>query len=542
MKRRMTPRSTGWLAMLTVSGCTTLVGLDNEYQLAPPEHAGGAGGAGGSGVCDPETGRECYSGPPGTETKGECSAGIQLCNADGMGYGKCVGEHAPQAEDCASPKDENCDEDPACTGAHRWSEAFGDSGDQFGEILVTDHTGNVVAGGSFGDSVDFGGGPLTSPETIDIFVAKLDRDGEHLWSKRFGDEKEQYITDLAITAEDDIVMTGSFEGAIDFTGEVLESALGTDIFVAKLGAGGEPVWSKRFGDSNPQYGRSVAVDDLGYIILTGYFDGDVNFGGATLTSAGDSDVFVAKLDPDGKHVWSHRFGAAGGQYGARVAADPDRNLILAGLFIGTLDIGGAPLPSAGDVDIFVAKLDESGAPTWSLAFGSSGIDDCTDIAIDPAGNIVMIGTFTSPISFGGPTLPWEGGTDIFVAKLSPKGEHLWSARFGDAGNQHVRGVALDPLGNILLIGDFQGELNFGGPSLTSSTGTDIFVAKLDPEGAHWWSKRMGDANNQEGHGVATDSAGNVLTTGYFSGILDLGGASLASNGLSPDIFIATFSP
>ena len=116
------------------------------------------------------------------------------------------------------------------------------------------------------------------------------------------------------------------------------------------------LWSKRFGDASSQFARAVAVDTLGNSIVTGFFSGSVDLGGGALTSAGGYDIYLAKLAPTGAHVWSKRFGDNSEQAVQGVAVDGNGNVIIAGYFEGAVDFGGDNLTSAGGEDVFVAKL------------------------------------------------------------------------------------------------------------------------------------------------------------------------------------------
>jgi hypothetical protein len=142
-------------------------------------------------------------------------------------------------------------------------------------------------------------------------------------------------------------------------------APGDDIFLAKFNASGTHLWSKRFGNASFQSGDSVAVDPQGNVFTTGYLMGSADFGGGTLTSAGATDVYLAKFSPTGAHLWSKRFGDSAGQAGSDVTVTSDGNVAVTGVFAGTLGFGGPPLGSAGGSDVFVAKFDPNGNHLWS---------------------------------------------------------------------------------------------------------------------------------------------------------------------------------
>jgi hypothetical protein len=330
-------------------------------------------------------------------------------------------------------------------------------------------------------------------------------------------------------------------GAVDFGGGVLTSAGNTDIYVAKFDASGNHLWSQRFGDESDETCTNVAVDGAGNVLLTGYIDGIVDFGGGALTCEGSGDVFVAKFDPSGSHLWSQRFGDTNQQVGLGVAVDGSGDVLVTGDFVGTVDFGGGMLMSDGSPDIFVAKFDASGNHLWSRRFGDTDVQEGMSVAVDGAGNVCVTGYFYGAVDFGGGVLTSAGSSDIYVAKFDASGNHLWSQGFGDSDVQVGLGVVTDGAGSVCVTGYFDGAVDFGGGALTSEGRGDVFVAELDPSGSHLWSRRFGDAEYQQvGYSVAVDGTTGVVLTGDFLGTVDFGGGGLTCDG-DRDIFIARFS-
>ncbi len=427
----------------------------------------------------------------------------------------------------------------AAPADHLWSKRFGDASDQTGTSVVLDGAGSALLTGYFSGSLDLGGGPLTSAGGRDIFLAKLDTAGNHLWSKRFGDTSDQTGTSVAADGAGSVFLTGYFAGSVDFGGGLLTSAGFNDIFLAKFDAAGNHLWSKRFGDTSDQTGSSLAVDGTGDVLLTGSFSGAVDFGGGPLTAAGNNDIFLAKLDSAGNHVWSKRFGDASSQGGYGVAVDGAGNALLTGYFNGSADFGGGGLLSAGFSDIFLAEFDPAGNHLWSKRFGDADIQTGLSVAADGSGNALLTGWFDGSVDFGGTPMSASGAADIFLAKFGPAGNHLWSKHFGGASELKVASLAVDGAGNALLTGELSSSVDFGGGPLTSAGLSDIFLAKFDPAGSHLWSERFGDAASQSGYSIAASGAGHVLITGYFAGSVDFGGGPLMSAG-SQDAFLAKF--
>jgi hypothetical protein len=117
---------------------------------------------------------------------------------------------------------------------------------------------------------------------------------------------------------------------------------------------------------------------------------------------------------------------------------------------------------------------------WSKSFAGPNFEVSTGLASDANGNVVVTGYFQNTLAMGGPVLSSAGGQDIFVGKFSGAGAYLWSERFGGAGSESSAGIATDSNGYVIGTGLFQGTVDFGGQSLTSSGSFDIYLLRLDP--------------------------------------------------------------
>src|SRR5581483_8621995 len=114
----------------------------------------------------------------------------------------------------------------------------------------------------------------------------------------------------------------------------------------KLSAAGDQQWVRSYGGPLDDYGSSIALDAAGDIYAAGYFQDTIDFGGGMLGSVGGLDVYVAKLDPTGQHVWSKGFGGPNTDEGYRIAVDQAANTVyVAGYFQGPISFGGATFPA-----------------------------------------------------------------------------------------------------------------------------------------------------------------------------------------------------
>jgi hypothetical protein len=372
--------------------------------------------------------------------------------------------------------------DPA--GKHLWTRSF-TTGGRCSAVAVG-NGGDISVTGSFSGSVDFGGGPLTAgaSSSKSMFVLELDAAGHHLWSKSFGDAAEGM--GLAVDEAGDILLAGSYSGSpLNLGGAPLAVAGDADAFAAKLGgATGNHKWSLALSPSGADVSVAVAAGPGGSAVLAGSFIGQLTFGAKTLVNVGLGDMFVAMLDPTGNPLWSDSWGTAGKSIGATgVAADGAGDIWLTGGLSGSVVIGGGTLTSVSPWDTFAAKLDANGKAVFSRDFGGPWIvseGPGPTVAVDKHGNALFAGPSKGVLDFGGGQIPGAGGMDAYLAKLTGNGDHVWSRRFGDAQEQRGTGVAADGEGNVLLLGELAGSANLGVGPLTSAGGTDIFIAKFSP--------------------------------------------------------------
>jgi len=264
---------------------------------------------------------------------------------------------------------------------------------------------------------------------------------DFVWAKQMGGLGFDVSADVALDSSGNIYTTGLFNGTADFdpenvtVGDTLTSAGSSDIFVSKLDGAGDFVWVKQMGGVSVDLASGVAVDASGNVYTTGRFNGTADFDpenvtvGDTLTSAGNADIFVCKLDSAGDFVWVKQMGGVSNDSARRVAVDGSGNAYTTGVFRGTADFDpenvtvGDTLTSAGNADIFVSKLDSAGDFVWVKQMGGVTFDVALGVVLDGSGNIYTTGRFQDTADFDPGadtfTLTSAGEADIFVSKLGP---------------------------------------------------------------------------------------------------------------------------
>jgi hypothetical protein len=278
----------------------------------------------------------------------------------------------------------------------------------------------------------------------------------------------------------------------------------------------------------------------GSLYVTGRAGGAADFGAGPIAEGQFGALFAAKLTASGGAIWSRAFGGDGYAEGRRIAVDNEGNTIIAGPFSGALNLGGGTLGSFESYGIFVAKLDANGGHVWSRGYTSYGTINLADVAVDPAGNVVVAGNFTDSVDFGGGPIESLGNNDVFLVKLGPGGEHAFSKRFGEVNSYpRTAGVATDGEGNLYIAGSFNETIDFGGGPMVSMGTDDVFWAKLTSDGELLKSRAFGDPASQSLSAMAVDAWGNTVLAGTFYGSVDFGSGRLDA-GDQQKLFIARF--
>jgi beta-propeller repeat-containing protein len=332
-------------------------------------------------------------------------------------------------------------------GQAEWVLRGGDAASQTGYGVAVDPTGSAIVVGGFQGSIGFGTVPaVTSAGSRDIFVTKIDATGNAQWTRGFGDASLQYARAVAAGPTGEIVVGGEFSGSLDFGKGAHTSAGNPDAFVAKLDAQGQAIWSRSLTGPGYQTVHGVAVDSKGNVYFSGIFTGGVKFEDAEFTGDGH---YLEKRSPTGAFLWGVVFGWPEAGSLTRVAVGPDDHVVVYGAFHGSMSLGGLLVAANGKTSIYVAKFDPDANDVWSKRFGGTEAASAPDLAIDASGRIFLTGHTAGPIDFGGGTRPTAGGIDAFVATLDASGNHLSSKVFGNGEDQAGHGIAATGCGPVV---------------------------------------------------------------------------------------------
>jgi hypothetical protein len=290
-----------------------------------------------------------------------------------------------------------------------------------------------------------------------------------------------------------------------------------DAFVTRRDPAGQVLWSRQLGTVEIDEGRSVASDASGGVFVVGNLRGvpgapyDVQY-----------DVFVARYGPTGDFLWLRELDSGARDVVQSAAPDGAGGVFLAGSTLGNL---GAP--SAGQEDVWLARVDAAGNTLWLKQFGSDDFESVARVEFDGVGGVLLCGG-----TLGALGAPLTGPLDVWYARYDGSGNALWLHQFGSIsaeGNSYGSGLASDGAGGFFLGGTTYGVLFFD-----AQAGGDGFLAHCDGQGNQLWLKQFGTGDTDTCSDIAADSQGGVFATGTTFG--EFAGANAGVQ----DVWIARF--
>lgn len=282
--------------------------------------------------------------------------------------------------------------------------------------------GDIFVYGRYSSMLDLGGGPMPDsggPSTS--FIAKFGSTGKLLWTKDFGNPDAQAPLAIATDGTGALFVTGRLMAPFDFGGGPLIPTPNTDpaddipmdAFLVKYDASGDHAWSKRFGGNGIQVFRDITTDAAGNAVVLGYNLGEMQLGGTHYVEHAD---IVTAFNPQGEPLFGRALPTPWGN-AERIAVSASGEMFVAGTFLGTLNLDGTPLASAGGSDLFVVRLDPRGAAQTSVRLGGAGNDYLWGLAVNAAGGVTLGGDFQGALNFGCGSLAAGPDADAFVAGL-----------------------------------------------------------------------------------------------------------------------------
>lgn len=305
-------------------------------------------------------------------------------------------------------------------------------------------------------------------DNFDAWVVKLDSNGNVLWEKTFGGKDYDVAQNITVTPTGEYLIVGTTQS---------KGAGGFDAWVIKLDKNGEKIWDKAFGGKKKDEVYSIKVTPKGEYIVVGY---------TYSKGAGYSDVWVIKLNKNGRKIWDKTYGGEKVDFAYSAVVTPDNEYLVA---------GRTHSQGLGYSDIWVIKLDKNGKKIWDRTYGGRRADRAYDITMTHKGEYIVVGDTNSQ---------GEARRNAWVVKIDKKGEKIWDKVLGDGAYSTIRSVLMLPTEECIIAGHIY-------PRGTGQA--DAWIAKLDKNGNKLWDKTFGGAARDRASSIIATPTGEYLMIG-----------------------------
>ena len=403
------------------------------------------------------------------------------------------------------------------------------------------------------------------------------------WATRIGESGNDIGYGITTDSNDNIYVTGHYGATATVynsngtTGTTLSHSGSNDVFIVKYNSSGVYQWTTRIASasSGSDIGYGITIDSNDNIYVIGnYGNGTAttiyNSNGAignTLSSSGESEVFIVKYNSSGICEWATRISSVNADFGRAITTDSNDNIYVTGNYgngtaatvYNSNGTTATTLSNSGSSDAFIVKYNSSGICEWATRIDSVNTDVIYGITTDSNDNIYVTGTYNSATATvynsngtTGTTLSNSGSNDVFIVKYYSSGICEWATRIASSGNDGGNAITTDSNNNIYVTGYYGATAtvyNSNGTTATTlshSGSSDVFIVKYNSSGMYEWATRIASSGIDGGNVITTDSNDNIYVAGYYGATATI----YNSNGTTPttlshssssDVFIVKYN-
>lgn len=277
------------------------------------------------------------------------------------------------------------------------------------------------------------------------------------------------------------------------------------------------IWAEQATGPGEDDSWDLVIDQNYDLIVAGHYQNTFDLGNGPLASSGVGDVFVAKYDSSGALLWTAEGNGPGDDRSYGVDVDFQGNVYVAGTFTDSLTFGTTLLTSPGNSAWFLVKYDDQGALQWARQGPANQANTGRDVVAAFNGRVYLTGGFSSQMNFAGTTYSATGSQDLFLVQYDGSGNEQWALTGNGSGADEGLELTQDPLGNIVIAGTMEDDIDFLGTAYTNP-GDGLFMAMVDPIANLVWSD-VYDGTVEDRLGLGADACEAIYLTGTFTGTL-----------------------
>ncbi|MFY8165117.1 MAG: hypothetical protein ACOVJ8_00915 [Sediminibacterium sp.] len=372
------------------------------------------------------------------------------------------------------------------------SKTFGGSLDEkIGGVVKTNDGGMIVVGHTNSSDGDIN----KQYDQIDIWIIKIDSQGNKVWSKTIGGSKNDYGTSIIATNDGNFIISGyteSFDG-------IVPSNFGLhDFLVVKINSSGDVIWSKNYGFSGHDHAHKIIqTSDGGYFVVGFSEYSGIEGSGGTQNNGeghdmghkgvlhGSGEFIGVKINSQGEFMWYRYFGGTQNDRVNDVVEANDGGFLMVGFSESSdFDIND----NKGSYDFWVVKLQSNGSLAWKHNYGGSGIDQAFGAVKSNNNSYLIVGRSNSDDKDISVSL---GGFDAWVIHIDDHGHLIWNKSFGGSEFDSAEQIRMLSNGNFGIVGNTRSNLN------NSIKGeNDFWFLEVDNKANSkvYWQKTFGGSN------------------------------------------------
>lgn len=363
-------------------------------------------------------------------------------------------------------------------GNYEWSLSGGGIDDQVAQEVHCDVEGNIYIMGKFKTQINLGGIEALSNGTFDMFIAKYQSNGDFVWLKTFGGPNSEAIETMKIK-NDVILLGGRYYDYTILDNDTLFSQDGTDIFIAKMNLDGEFTHMMTAGGPSVDKVSGIDMDIIGNVYAVGDFYSSINFGEETFEAGDALGLYMIKLNVNLELTWAYQFEGNDMRPNTKLAVASDGSITVGGVFSSTFSIGGEDYITADfDEDIFMANFTNAGEVNWSRHYFSHSMEGIESLQVDRVGNTYITGHYLNHINFGEVTLQYNlccGYPEVYFVKINEDGEVIDASQL-TGETARIKTMAVPETNQVILAGRFYEDFAIEDITLSSPISFNVYLA------------------------------------------------------------------